>query len=84
MSHVTTQDNVLEQVKKSEKNFKFGGGEQRTSLDCVKLPCYMETVEGEEKLLFIISEVVETDLPLLIGAEGLKNPEQSWTSASSP
>ena len=42
----------------------------------------METVEGEGKLLFIISEVVETDLPLLIGAEGLKNPEQSWTSAS--
>ena len=62
----------LIQVKKSEKNFKFGGGEQRTSLDCVKLPCYMETVEGERKLLFIIAEVVGIDLPLIVGGRGFK------------
>ena len=59
-------------IMKSEKNFKFGGGEQRSSRGCIKFPCYMDTTLGERKLVFIIAEVVDTDFPLLLGGRSLE------------
>ena len=59
-------------IMKSDKKFKFGGGEQRTSQGSIKFPCYMETTLGERKLMFIIAEVVNTDFPLLLGGRSLE------------
>ena len=54
-------------VSESEKVFKFGGGEKRKSLGKVVFPCHI----GEMNIK-ISAEVIEADLPLLLGNSFLK------------
>ena len=51
----------------SSRIYKFGGGEQKKSLHCVKFPALI----GDQKV-FITSEVVESPIPLLLGSNFLK------------
>ena len=51
--------------------YKFGGGEIRKSLGKIKVPCYLGTDQNKE-LAAIEVEVVDADIPLLIGAASLK------------
>ena len=55
------------EVVSSQRIYKFGGGEIRPSKCVVKLPCYLA---GKD--LAIRTEVVEADIPLLIGNSTLK------------
>ena len=52
----------------SERMYKFGGGERRKSKGIVKLPCIL----GEKLKTLIQMEIVDADIPLLIGNSSLK------------
>ena len=51
----------------SERIFKFGGGEKRKSLGVLTLPCF---IAG--KNVWIRTEVVDAEFPLLLGNSMLK------------
>ena len=57
--------NILEE--KSTKNFKFGGGEIRSSIKCVNLLVEVAGVKGT-----ITTDIGKADLPLLLGMPVLK------------
>ena len=52
----------------SERMYKFGGGERRKSKGIAKLPCIL----GEKLRTIIQTEIVDADIPLLIGNSSLK------------
>ena len=54
-------------ISESEKTFKFGGGERRKSLGKVVFPCHLGGMN-----IKIRTEVVEAELPLLLGNSMLK------------
>lgn len=59
-----------ESIKASEPSktvYQFGGGEQRTSIKKIGLPALI----GDMKLT-VMTEVVDADIPLLIGANSLE------------
>ena len=53
--------------KESKKIYQFGGGEKRPSLGCIRLPVLI----GEKKIQVEV-EVVEANIPLLVGSNSLK------------
>ena len=55
----------------SSRVYKFGGGEIRKSLGKINVPCYLGTDQNKQ-LAAIEVEVVDADIPLLIGAASLK------------
>ena len=55
-------------VEKSERVYKFGGGERRPSKGVISLPCNLGGVLD----VIIRTEVIDADLPLLIGNSTLK------------
>ena len=57
-----------EYVQPSNTVFQFGGGEQRVSLHKIQLPAQI----GHKKIN-ILTEVVDADVPLLIGANSLEH-----------
>ena len=52
----------------SERSFKFGGGEVLPSIACYKIPAYLAG-----KKVFIQTDVVESDIPLLLSIKAMKN-----------
>ena len=65
--------NMKDFVKKgcsSKTIYQFGGGERRNSLMKLPLPCWIGNME-----LCIETEVVDADIPLLIGANSLEKSE---------
>ena len=58
------------EVSPSSKVYQFGGGEKRVSSGCIQLP----TVIGEKKVNISV-EVVDADIPLLIGSNALEAAE---------
>ena len=67
ISSLTEQDKKLVQVEASVRIYKFGGGERRNSLCTVQFPCHLANQNVHLK-----TEVIEADLPLLIGNSTLK------------
>ena len=59
--------NVIADGQPSKTVYQFGGGEQRISLRRIKLPAWI----GKTKLT-IETEIVDADIPLLIGANSLE------------
>ena len=57
-------------VVKSEKVYKFGGGERRKSLGKIVFPCNIGNMNVK-----ISTEIVEADFPLLIGNSMLKKAD---------
>ena len=57
-------------VDKSEKVYQFGGGEKRSSRGSVKLPALI----GDKKLTICV-ELVEAEIPLLIGGNSMEAAE---------
>ena len=51
----------------SDKVFQFGGGEKRKSYGCLKLP----TMIGD-KLIYISIDIVDAEIPLLIGSNSME------------
>ena len=62
-------DDIAEnlELRESVKVYQFGGGEKRKSLGCLKLPIVL----GEKKIWMEV-ELVEADIPLLIGSNSLE------------
>ena len=57
-------------VEKSDRVFKFGGGEKRKSKGAVVFPCFLAGMNIKMR-----SEVVEADFPLLLGNSMLKRAD---------
>ena len=64
LSEEDKKNNIEE---KSDKTFKFGSGEVRSSIKCATLPVEVADVKGT-----ITTDVVKTDLPSLLGMSVLK------------
>ena len=57
-------------IEPSNRMFKFGGGEKRSSLHAVTIPCKLGEINVKIKV-----EVVEAEIPLLIGNSTLKKAQ---------
>ena len=55
------------EVSPSSKVYQFGGGEKRISQGCINLP----TVIGEKKV-YIMVDIVDASIPLLIGSNSME------------
>lgn len=67
ISQLSEDQKLKVEVTESQRVYKFGGGERRPSKCLVRLPC---SVAGSN--VKIATEVVDADLPLLIGNSSLK------------
>ena len=56
--------------EKSDKIFKFGGGETKQSIESVTFPC---VIAG--KHVFIKTDVVDSDIPLLLSKSSMKQAQ---------
>ena len=59
-------------VEKSDRMYKFGGGEKRQSLGRINFPVRLEDTEGRSHNVGITTEVVHTDFPLLFGGNSIE------------
>ena len=66
-SNLDEIDKLKVTVSESSKTFKFGGGERRKSLGKVVFPCHMGGMN-----IKVGTEVIEAELPLLLGNSLLK------------
>ena len=67
ISKLNEEERKLVKVKKSARIYKFGGGEKRNSLCEIQFPCHLAKTNVHMR-----TEVVEADLPLLLGNSTLK------------
>ena len=58
-------------LEKSERMYKFGGGEKRKSLGKILLPLKMTDVHNREYNIGITTEIVHTDFPMLFGGNAI-------------
>ena len=58
-------------LEKSERMYKFGGGEKRKSLGKILLPLKMTDVHNREYNIGITTEIVHTDFPMLFGGNSI-------------
>ena len=61
MQRVSTEDKQKVKLFKSQKVFKFGGGERRNSKCVLEFPCCLDGLD-----IKLRSEVIDADLPLLL------------------
>ena len=67
ISQLSSKQRQKVEVSASQRVYKFGGGEMRPSKCVVAIPCHLAG-----KNVSIRSEVVEADIPLLLGNSSLK------------
>ena len=68
ISKLNEEEKKLVKVRKSARVYKFGGGEKRKSLCEIEFPCHIAKTNVHMR-----TEVVEADLPLLLGNSTLKS-----------
>ena len=56
--------------KKSNKIFKFGSGETKQSMETITIPCVLAG-----KYIFIKTDVVDSDIPLLLSKDAMKQAQ---------
>ena len=64
--HPATRDRI--RVEHSNRIFKFGGGQKRTSVGTFYIPCSLQGAN----MIFIVDGVEQDDLPCLMSKEGMK------------
>ena len=70
LAQLTEDQRKMIRIENSEKVFKFGGGEKRSSLGRITFPCKIGKLNVK-----LTAEVVETDFPLLLGNSTLKKAD---------
>ena len=73
LSQMDESTRVTVIVSKSKRIFHFGGGEQLKSIKQVTFPCMVAGLN-----IKIRTEVVESDLPLLLSCEAMKQANVVW------
>ena len=71
-------------VEKSDQRFKFGGGEERSSLGRVTLPVYVLDDEYQAHVMAIKMDVVDADLCMLFGGRSLDKAGASMKFGDKP
>ena len=56
--------------EKSNKMFKFGGGEKKKSMETITIPCALAW-----KHIFIKTDVLDSDIPLLVSRDAMKQAQ---------